>query len=238
MRLQKYLSASGVASRRASEALIRAGRVRVNGDIVTDMGILVEPGKDRVSVDGRAVKPVSDHSYYLFYKPRGVVCTMKDEGGRKCIADFFKGDRSRLYPVGRLDMDSEGLLLITDDGTFANNVMHPRYGVEKEYKATVDKAYAAADAAALLEGVDIGERTPAKAQSVEFATRADGRSAVEITLTQGRNHEVRRMLEAQGYRVLRLRRTRIGTFELGDLRPGERRRISREQAQRLIEKER
>jgi pseudouridine synthase len=234
MRLQKFLSQSGVASRRAAEEMISGGRVRVNGEVVTMMGIVIDPASDKVSVDGHLVKPVAAHSYFLFYKPRGVVCTMSDENGRKCVADFFTRHKQRLYPIGRLDMDSEGLLLVTDDGEFANRVMHPRYGVEREYRVTVDKPYASSDAKALLTGVDIGEDTPAIAQEIVFQTRTDGRAVLDITLAQGRNREIRRMLEAQGYQVLRLKRTRIGALTLGDLRPGESKRIPLDQAQQAF----
>ncbi len=234
MRLQKYLADSGVASRRASEIMIRDGRVKVNGQIVTEMGVQVDPQRDRISVDGHLVKSEAKYAYYLFYKPRGVVCTLSDENGRKCIADFFKQYQKRLYPVGRLDMDSEGLLLVTDDGEYANRVMHPRYEVEKEYRVTVDKLFSSIHAQSLTSGIDIGEKTPAKASKVNFQPRQDGRSVLDITLSQGRNREVRRMLEVLGYEVLLLKRTRIGQLTLGDLKPGEILRINHEKAQQAF----
>ena len=234
MRLQKYLADCGVASRRASENMIRDQRVKVNGQIVTEMGVQVDPNLDRVSVDGHIVKSDAQYAYYLFYKPRGVVSTLSDENGRKCIADFFREYPKRLYPVGRLDMDSEGLLLVTDDGEYANRVMHPRYEVEKEYRVTVDKPFSSAHSQALTEGVDIGDNTPAKADKVSFQSRSDGRSVLEITLSQGRNREVRRMLETLGYEVLLLKRTRIGQLTLGELRPGEILRINKEKAQQAF----
>ena len=234
MRLQKYLAHCGVASRRKSETIIREGKVKVNGKTVTDMGVTIDPERDRVSVDGRRIVPRAQNAYYLFYKPRGVVCTTNDENGRKCVADFFRQHNNRLYPVGRLDMDSEGLIIVTDDGDLANHVMHPRYGVEKEYRVTVDKTYQKVHADALLSGIEIGDNNPAVAKDVTFHTRADGRSVVCITLAQGLNREVRRMMEAQGYAVLRLCRTRIGALALADMRPGGIKRISREQVQQAI----
>lgn len=234
MRLHKYLAHCGVASRRKSETIIRDGKVRVNGRVVTDMGVQIDPSKDRISVEGCRISKRAYGVYFLFYKPRGVVCTTADEKGRKCVSDYFRQQKNRLYPVGRLDKDSEGLLLITDDGDFANRVMHPRYGVEKEYRVTVDKAYKKEHAEALLFGIEIGESSPATAKEVRFQTRADGRSVVFITLVQGLNREVRRMLESQGYTVLRLCRTRIGALTLGDLKPGEKKHISQQQAQQVF----
>lgn len=236
MRLQKYLADCGVASRRASETIILAGRVKVNGQVITQMGVQVTPGKDVVSVDGRRIAPKANHAYYMFYKPRGVVCTMADENGRKCVADFFHQHRRRLYPVGRLDMDSEGLLLMTDDGDFANRVMHPKNGVQKVYRATLDKPYAQTFAQALTSGVEIGDETLAKAHNVSFQNRTDGKCVVELTLTDGRNRQARRMFEAQGFAVLRLKRIRIGELELSDLKPGTSMRLSSEQAQRVFGK--
>ena len=236
VRLQKYLAECGVASRRASEAIILAGRVKVNGQVVTQMGVQITPGKDLVSVDGKRVAQRANHAYYMFYKPRGVVCTMSDENGRKCVADFFKQHRRRLYPVGRLDMDSEGLLLVTDDGAFANRVMHPKNGVRKVYLATLDKPYGQALAQALTDGLQIGDERPARAYNVSFRNRKDGKSVVELTLTDGRNRQARRMFEAQGFAVLRLKRIRIGELELSDLKPGASMRLSQEQAQRVFGK--
>lgn len=236
MRLQKYLAHCGVASRRKSESFIQDGRVKVNGHIVTDMGVVIDPSKDRVSVDGRRVTPSARRSYYLFYKPRGVVCTTSDEKGRQCVADFFKQQKNRLYPVGRLDKDSEGLLIVTNDGDLANRVMHPRFCIEKEYSVTLDKPYEKRHADALLAGIDIGEKNMAAAKRVDFRVRQDGRSVVYITLTQGLNREVRRMMEAQGYGVLRLCRRRIGALTLGQLKPGQSKRISSEQIQRVFTK--
>ncbi len=234
MRLQKYLADSGVASRRASETMIKDGRVKVNGLTVTEMGVQVDQTTDRVSVDGHIVKSEAKCAYYLFYKPRGVVSTLSDENGRKCIADFFRQYQKRLYPVGRLDMDSEGLLIVTDDGEYANRVMHPRYGVEKQYRVTVDKPFLTAHAEMIMSGIDIGEKTPAIAKEVNFQNRTDGRSVLEITLSQGRNREVRRMLEVLGYEIVLLKRTRIGELTLGELKPGEILRINYDQAQRAF----
>ena len=235
MRLQKYLADCGVASRRASEKLIQEGKVSVNNVVVTEMGVKIDPEKDVVSISGRRIGMRSDHVYYLFYKPRGMVCTVSDENGRNCVGDVIKRFKRRMYPVGRLDMDSEGLLLLTDDGQFANSVMHPSGNVAKVYKATVDKQYSQTQIDELCSGIDIGDETPAFAKSATYTNRADGRSVVELVLTEGRNRQARRMLEAQGFQVLRLKRVRIGSLELGDLKPGDWKKIHATQAKKALE---
>ena len=234
VRLQKFLADCGVASLRASEAIIQQGRVKVNGQIVTQMGVSINPNHDIVSVDGHRVTMKSGHVYYAFYKPRGVICTLSDEKGRRSVADFFKHSTRRVFPVGRLDSDSEGLLLVTDDGDFALRMTHPRYEVKKIYRATLDKPYNSRLCQALVDGVDIGDSVPAKAVFVTFTNREDGRSVVEITLQDGRNRQVRRMFESQGFAVLKLKRTQIGQLELGDMKPGTSRKITRTEADKAM----
>lgn len=234
VRLQKFLADCGVASRRASEAIIQQGRVKVNGQVITQMGVSINPNRDIVSVDGHRVTVKSGHVYYAFYKPRGVICTLSDEKGRRSVADFFKHTARRVFPVGRLDSDSEGLLLVTDDGEFAQRVTHPKYETKKIYRATLDKPYNSSLSQSLLVGVEIGDARPAKAVFVTFTNREDGRSVVEITLQDGRNRQVRRMFEAQGFNVLKLKRTQIGQLELGDMKPGTWRKITSEEAQKAI----
>jgi 23S rRNA pseudouridine2605 synthase len=234
MRLQKYLAECGVASRRASETLIRDGKVKVNGQTVQEMGVQIDPEKDVISLDGHTIKSESKSSYFLFYKPRGVVSTLSDENGRKCIASYFKQYGKRLYPVGRLDMDSEGLLIVTDDGEYANRVMHPKFGVEKEYRVTVDKPFSSIQAEKLITGVDIGENNIAKADQVSYQNRPDGRSIVVMTLSQGKNREIRRMLESMGFLVLLLKRTRIGLLTIENMKPGEIHRVDRDTAQQVF----
>lgn len=230
MRLQKYLALSGVASRRKSEDIIRSGRVRINNSVINEMGFEVNPEKDIVTVDGNIVRPYTEHEYYMLNKPRSVVCTCSDERGRKTVADFFEHIDKRLFPVGRLDYDSEGIVLMTSDGEFANIVTHPSNGIKKAYRATIDKHYDSKKAEQIKEGVDIGDDRPAQALSVSFNNRIDGRAQVTLEIGEGRKREVRRMLEAQGYNVLRLVRFRIGSLEIGRIAPGKYVKLTREQA--------
>lgn len=219
MRLQKYLAEAGVASRRASEALIAAGRVCVNGEVAS-IGQSVDEG-DRVELDGSPVEREQRHVVILLYKPRGVVCTSEDPEGRRTVQDFFRDLPERLYNVGRLDLNSEGLLLMTNDGALAHRLTHPRYGVEKTYYVVCDGKVAASDFAKLTNGVllDDGMTAPAKIDRIRTTQRGD--TSFLITIHEGRNRQIRRMAEAVGHRTLRLKRERFGTLELGTLKPGE-----------------
>ena len=234
MRLQKYMADCGVASRRASETYIKEGRVKVNGRMVTEMGVQVNPDRDVVSVDGKRLRPPQSHGYYAFYKPRSVASTCQDDRDRKTVLDYFKNVDRRLFPVGRLDYDSEGLMILTDDGDFALRATHPRYRVGKTYRCTIDGGYNQEKAREMLDGVDIGDPTPAKAADVTFQNREDGRALLTIVLLEGRNRQIRRMLEAQGYRVLRLRRECIGGLSMGDMKPGTYRRLSAGEVERAL----
>ena len=234
MRLQKYMADCGVASRRASETYIKEGRVKVNGRMVTEMGVQVNPDRDVVSVDGKRIRPPQSHGYYAFYKPRSVASTCQDDRDRKTVLDYFKNVDRRLFPVGRLDYDSEGLMILTDDGDFALRATHPRYRVGKTYRCTIDGGYNQEKAREMLDGVDIGDPTPAKAADVTFQNREDGRALLTIVLLEGRNRQIRRMLEAQGYRVLRLRRECIGGLSMGDMKPGTYRRLSAGEVERAL----
>ena len=236
MRLQKYMADCGVASRRKCEEMIAEGRVKVNGQTVTLLGTAVTPGKDTVSVDGHKIAPHHSRAYFLFYKPRGIACTMKDERGRRCVGDYFTQQKRRLFPVGRLDYHSEGLLLMTDDGAFTNQVTHPKHHVQKIYQVTTDKPYSQKLANALIQGIDIGEPPLARAVAVTFQNRTDGRGQVKIAIEEGRNRVIRRMMEAQDMQVLRLKRIQIGQIELGDRKPGTYERLTHEQAMRALEK--
>jgi 23S rRNA pseudouridine2605 synthase len=234
MRLQKFMADCGVASRRASETYIKEGRVKVNGRKVAEMGVQVNPDRDVVSVDGKRIRPPQSHGYYAFYKPRSVASTCHDDRDRKTVLDYFKNVDRRLFPVGRLDYDSEGLMILTDDGDFALRATHPRYRVGKTYRCTIDGGYDQDKAQAMLSGVDIGDATPAKAAGISFQNREDGRSVLTIVLLEGRNRQIRRMLEAQGYRVLRLRREAIGGLEMGDMKPGTYRRLSASEVEKAL----
>lgn len=227
MRLAKYLAHGGVASRRAAEQLIWDGRVTVDGAVVTDPAKDVDAGDD-VWVDGTPIE-VEPREVWAVNKPAGVVSTAREPGARPAVVELV-GSPARLYPVGRLDADSTGLLLLTNDGELANRLTHPRYGVAKTYRARLAKRVSERGLAALRGGVEL-EDGPTGPTEV----RRLGLSEIEIVLREGRNRQVRRMVEAVGNRVLELRRVRFGSLELGELRPGGSRRLSRMEIARLWE---
>lgn len=216
-RLQKALARAGVGSRRASEDLIREGRVRVNGQVAS-LGQRVDPGSDRVEVDGTRVPLDPGLRYFALNKPRGVVTTARDPQRRPDVSRFFPPG-PRVFPVGRLDRDTEGLLLLTNDGELAHRLMHPRYGVEREYLAEVGGVPGRRALARLERGVEL-EDGPARARSARGVAGAGDRSAVRIVMAEGRKREVRRMLAAVGLPVRRLVRMRVGPVRLGRLPPG------------------
>jgi pseudouridine synthase len=218
VRLQKLLADAGVASRRASESLIQARRVTVNGELVSRLGTRVDPRRDRICVDGHPVR-TRRKLYVALNKPRGYVCTRKDPEGRPVVGELLPPEWAHLHSVGRLDYASEGLLLLTNDGDFSLRVAHPRYGVAKRYAATVRGRVEPRQLQELLRGVSHdGERL--KARQARLARVGPAQTVVELELTEGRNREVRRLFEAIGLRVERLQRTRIGPVRLGSLQPG------------------
>ncbi len=223
-RLQKFLARAGVASRRHAEELILAGRVRVNGQPVTQLGTKINPQTDTVSVDGRPVQPPATRAYVLLHKPAGVVTTAHDPQGRQTALDLLPSElrAQRLFPVGRLDLESEGLLLLTNDGDFALRLTHPRYEQEKEYHALVEGRPDQTALETLRSGMPLpGEKRPTAPAEVRFL-RAEGRETawLSITLHEGRKRQVRRMLAVVGHPVLRLIRVRVGPLRLGNLPPG------------------
>jgi 23S rRNA pseudouridine2605 synthase len=223
-RLQKVLAAAGVGSRRACEELIAAGRVTVDGRVAR-LGDKVDPAAAEIYVDGQRVVVDSRLVYLAMNKPRGVVSTMADERGRAALVDYVGDLEQRVYHVGRLDADSEGLLLLTNDGTLAHRLTHPSYGVAKTYRCEVPGPVPRAVGRRLTAGVEL-EDGPARADSFRIID-AFGRTAlIEIVLHEGRRHIVRRMLAEVGHPVTRLVRTAIGPIRLGDLRPGRTRRLS------------
>lgn len=227
-RLQKFLAHAGVASRRSAEGLIAAGRVRVNGSVVTEPGTKVDPVRDAVKVDGVRVRASSSSRVvFVLNKPKGYVTTVHDPEGRPTVLDLLRGVRRRVYPVGRLDYHSEGVLLLTDDGDLARILMHPSNGIVKSYLAKVRGTPSSAALAALRAGVDIDGK-PAVAQRAELARRA-ANSWVRVDVTEGRKHVVRRMLAAVGHPVEKLRRVAFGTVRLGSLGPGEFRALESEE---------
>ncbi len=228
MRLVKHLAHAGVASRRSAEKLIAAGRVSVDGEIVTDPARAVQPGS-RLTLDGRPLGGPEPRVLYALNKPVGVLSTARDTHGRPTVLDLVPADGLRLYPVGRLDADSSGLILLTNDGELANRLTHPRFEVPKTYRARLAGApVSERELGALRAGVRLedGPTAPARVRRVS----AD---EIELTIHEGRNRQVRRMCEAIGHRVLALERIAFGGLRLGELAPGAHRRLTRAELARL-----
>jgi len=229
-RVQRSLARAGYGSRRASEDLIRDGRVTINGRVAS-LGDRVDPETDVVEVDGARVVTDPDARTFALHKPAGVVSSLKDPQGRPDLTAYLPAD-TRVVPVGRLDRDTEGLLLLTGDGELANRLMHPRYGVEKEYLVEVDGAPTSKQLAELRWGVELDDG-PAKPRSVRVVDTAGERTALRLVLTEGRKREVRRMLQAVGLPVRRLVRVRVGPVRLGTLPAGELRELGGEELSAL-----
>ncbi len=221
-RLNAYLARSGVTSRRGADKLIASGSVLVNGHVPPPDGVLVDPARDVVTVDGRAVKLATQHRYLMLNKPLGVITTAKDEAGRTSVLDVLGEGASghRVFPVGRLDADSTGLLLITDDGEVAYRLTHPRYKVDKEYIAIVGGSPSRADLARMRSGVQLDDGVTAPAEVDVLRVLPGPAAEVRVVIREGRHRQVRRMLKAVGHRVLALNRTGFGPLRLGRLKPG------------------
>lgn len=225
-RLNRFLARSGVASRRGADELIASGSVRVNGERPPPSGMLIDPDQDKVTVDGRVVKPLTKHRYLMLNKPLGVITTAKDEASRTTVLDAV-GEEGlgghRLFPVGRLDADTTGLLVLTDDGDLAFRLTHPRYKVAKEYVAVVAGSPNAGDLESLRKGVDLddGKTAPAEVEVVGFdPAPGAGSTELRVVIREGRHRQVRRMLLAVGHKVQSLRRTGFGPLKLGRLKAG------------------
>jgi 23S rRNA pseudouridine2605 synthase len=228
MRLAKFLAHAGVASRRAAEAIVRDGRVTVGGELVTDPARDVD-GSEPVTVDGHAVREPAQRAVWVVHKPQGVVSTASDTHGRPTVVELVRAPGTRLYPVGRLDADTTGLILLTDDGDLANHLTHPRYGVPKTYVAHVAGGpVREAELRALRDGVDLddGRTAPARVRQLRPGV-------LELTLREGRKRQVRRMCAQVGHPVQRLARVAFGPLRLGDLAEGAVRRLSPAEVQRL-----
>ena len=232
MRLQKYLADAGIASRRKCEELIAAGRVAVNGSVAA-LGCTVEEG-DEVLLDGKPVSAPSERVVIAFNKPKNVICTGAEDEDRVKVTDYFTSLPYRLYTVGRLDYDSEGLILVTNDGETANRLMHPRYGTSKTYRVLCTGWLTPEDKRLLRNGVELEDGLTSPAELRILRERQDGKTDLLLTIHEGKNRQVRRMLAATGHDTLRLQRTAIGKLELGRLRPGEWRFLTEEELALLL----
>jgi pseudouridine synthase len=221
VRLQKIISAAGIASRRAAEKLIREGRVSINGTTVTELGTKADPERDEIRVDDRRVKRPERHRYFLLNKPRGYVTTRSDPERRPTVLDLLEGVREYVYPVGRLDFDSEGLLILTNDGDLAARLTHPKHQVERVYEAQVLGVPDPHDLDRLRRGIVIEGRRTSPAQVELLAERRTGgdTSVLRVTIHEGRTRQVRKMADAIGHPVRALRRVRIGPIADKHLRP-------------------
>ena len=232
VRLQKFMPECGVASRRKSEELIESGKVRVNG-AVASLGDKINPKKDTVTVSGKKIVKQKEHKYIMLHKPRGFITTMSDEMERKCVAQLISDVPQRVYPVGRLDRESEGLLLFTNDGEFANALTHPKKHVSKTYRVTVRPGVTDEQLSAITEGIIIDDRKTAPAE-VRVVTKEENRVVLEIILYEGRNRQIRKMCEQLDLEVARLKRTAIGSVKLGMLKQGDWRDLTEDEVRKLM----
>lgn len=233
IRLQKYLAECGVASRRKSEELIAAGKVKVNG-VTALIGDKVSPKHDKVTVSGKKVVSVKKNVYILLNKPRGFITTMNDEHDRKCVAELVKDINTRVYPVGRLDRESEGLLIMTNDGEFTNALTHPSKHVSKTYRVTIRPTITKEQATEFRNGIEIDGRMTAPAD-LRVLEAQENRTVVEVTIYEGRNRQIRKMFEALGIEVARLKRTKVGNLKLGMLKQGAYRHLTEDEVSSLYE---
>ncbi len=234
VRLQKLIAGTGLASRRKAEELIAAGRVTVNGRVVTELGTKVDPGRDHVKVDGKHLSAAQPFVYLMLNKPKNVMSTLDDPGGRTTVKDYLRGVSVRVFPVGRLDFDSEGLMLLTNNGDLAQALLHPRYHVPKTYLIKVKGVLTEEEIRQLEQGVRLEDGVTGPAQ-VKKIKKAEANSWLEITIREGRKHQVKRMLESVGHPVIKLMRVRMGSLSLGNLEPGEFRFLTDREANALRE---
>jgi len=220
VRLNKYLSAAGVASRRLADELITSGRVAVNGEVVTRLGVVIDEAKDKVTVDSKPVSIPSENLYIVLNKPKGFLVTLKDDFGRQTVLDLLRSCRERVFPIGRLDKDTEGVLLLTNDGDLGYRLAHPKYGVEKVYVATIEGPVKPETAGKIETGVDIGSGQPALGKA-EIVSASASKSVVQLILKEGRKREVKRIFEALGYKVIHLKRISFAGVSASGLRLGD-----------------
>jgi len=230
-RLQKILAQAGLSSRRGAEKLIRQGRVTVAGQPAR-LGQKADRETDDIRLDGRPIRPAQPQAVYLFHKPQGVITTLSDPQGRPCLADYLTGLELRLFPVGRLDRDASGLLILTNDGRLAQRLSHPRHETAKTYLVQVRGRADAGALRKLAQGIVLGDRLTGPAQ-VELLQSQARRARLRLTIREGRNHQVKRMCRRVGLVVEELQRVAVGPLELGDLRPGQMRPLRPEESARL-----
>ncbi|NDG25069.1 MAG: rRNA pseudouridine synthase [Actinobacteria bacterium] len=234
IRLNKIIADAGVASRRAADQLITEGRVTVDGDVIKELGKRFDPEISEIKVDGESLQTNKSKTYLAFHKPAGVISTMADPEGRKNLGDYFKDRKDRLYHVGRLDKDSEGLILLTNDGELAHRATHPSYGLEKRYLVEVEGEFSKQISDQLLAGVRLedGLARAVKVSHIRAVTR--NHHWVEITIHEGRYHIIRRLIEALGLKVIRLIRLDFGPVSLGDMKPGRHRVLNTQELTNLF----
>lgn len=232
IRLQKYLAECGVASRRKSEELISGGKVKVNGKTAV-IGDKVDPKRDRVSVFGKKIKSVEKTVYIMLNKPRGYITTMKDEHDRKCVSELVKDIGVRIYPVGRLDRESEGLLIMTNDGDFANSLTHPSKHIPKTYRVTIRPGITKQQLKSFSEGIEIDGKTTLPAD-IKVIEEQENRTVVQVTIYEGRNRQIRKMFDFMGIEVARLKRVKVGSLKLGMLKQGDYRELTPEEVDSLV----
>ena len=233
-RIQKVMAEQGLCSRRAAEQIILEGRVKINGHPAR-LGDKMDVNRDTMMIDGERIRLVKkqEYHYLMLHKPRGFVTTTSDERGRKTVMDLLADYPVRVFPVGRLDKDSEGLLLLTNDGAFANLMMHPSHGVSKLYRVTVHPRAEESQVVALSKGVTLDDGTTTQPAVVNVVVDEPGRTVLEMTIKEGKNRQIRRMCEAVGLEVVRLRRSAMGAVKLGMLQPGQYRELTKSEVSAL-----
>jgi len=236
-RLQKIIAAAGICSRRAAEELILAGKVQVNDRVVRQLGTRADTGRDEIRIDGRLITTEVERVYLMLNKPAGYVTTLKDPEGRPVVTDLVRDVGQRVYPVGRLDYDSEGLLILTNDGAFAERVQHPRYEIPRTYLAKVRGRVTRKELQSLLKGIEL-EDGPFTVDGIQEEKFNEKSQWLRVTISEGRNRIIRRAMEALGHPVARLIRVSLGSLELGSLKPGEHRQLRRKEVEGLLRPQR
>ena len=234
MRIQKYIAESGVCSRRAAEKLIEEGKITVNGKPAV-IGMDVDPEKDSVYYGGKRIRPrAAEKRYFIFYKPRGVITAMKAQDDRSVVADLIKGIKGRVYPVGRLDRDSEGLLILTDDGDLAQRLTHPSHAVPKTYRVTVRGSVSEDQLNRFRAGVTLEDGEATAPAEVSIRKQEENKTVLHVTITEGKNREIRRICDVLGLEVMLLKRIAEGEIGIGHMQPGEYRPLSEKEKEILL----